>query len=482
MEHLDHDLVHTYLVQIGNQPLLTRGQELSFARQVAHARRRLRACVLANDLALERALVDLRVTRDAAIRRVRHAVPGQALAEAQKSLRVLRANLTTLGQLVRRNRVEAAAVLDASADPAMRRETWRRMVRRRRKGARLVDESGLKLERVLDLLEELRRTSARVDVLTDQLAQLNGARPTDCRVVQRREEVRQLATLAGESPATLRHRVLRATRWKKALDLARRDLAAGNLRLVVSIAKRYRNRGLSFLDLIQEGNTGLMRAVDKFDPERGFKFSTYATWWIRQAITRSIADQSRTIRVPVHMIEKMGRLLDTAEGLTHTKGADPTVEETALAAGLTPAETARALSMRRTPVSLDEPVGGEADLFRGELLQDAHQADPLDDLQREALRNRLTHAMAGLDHREREILRLRFGLADGRARTLRAVAQMFSVSRERIRQIETAAIQKLQQPSRSARLRGFLEHSPHSTAAPPHAAGAASGSKPAPAR
>ena len=240
-------------------------------------------------------------------------------------------------------------------------------------------------------------------------------------------------------------------------EQVKRELSNGNLRLVVSIAKKYRNRGLSFLDLIQEGNTGLMRAVDKYEYRSGFKFSTYATWWIRQAITRAIADQARTIRIPVHMIDVLSRLRNIQKQLVQEKRREPTTSEIAERAGLSIEETRRVLDIGRHPVSLDRPVGDSEDAAFGEFIEDHSSDNPVRNATNEMLREKIERLLKTLTYREREIIRLRYGLGDGYTYTLEEVGRIFRVTRERVRQIEAKAVRKLQHPVRSQQLEGFLK-------------------------
>ncbi len=240
-------------------------------------------------------------------------------------------------------------------------------------------------------------------------------------------------------------------------DDAKRALSSGNLRLVVSIAKKYRNRGLSFLDLIQEGNTGLMKAVEKYEYRRGYKFSTYATWWIRQAITRSIADQARTIRIPVHMIETMSKLRVVQKRLLQIHGREPNIAEMAEAADIPVDEAERVMKIAKHPISLDRPIGDSEDSYFGDFIEDEGSDNPVELAGQGMLKERIGDVLDSLTFREREIVKLRYGIGDGYTYTLEEVGRIFRVTRERVRQIEAKAIRKLQHPIRARKLSGFLD-------------------------
>lgn len=265
------------------------------------------------------------------------------------------------------------------------------------------------------------------------------------------KEIGRVDLLSGEEEIKL------ATRIEEGDEEAKRRLAEANLRLVVSIAKRYVGRGMLFLDLIQEGNMGLIKAVEKFDYRKGFKFSTYATWWIRQAITRAIADQARTIRIPVHMVETINKLIRVQRQLLQDLGREPTPEEIGEDMDLTPEKVREILKIAQEPVSLETPIGEEDDSHLGDFIEDQDATSPAEHAAYELLKEQLEDVLDTLTDREENVLRLRFGLDDGRTRTLEEVGKVFGVTRERIRQIEAKALRKLRHPSRSKRLKDFLE-------------------------
>ncbi|KKK33167.1 RNA polymerase sigma factor RpoD [Mesobacillus campisalis] len=265
------------------------------------------------------------------------------------------------------------------------------------------------------------------------------------------KEIGRVDLLSAEEEINL------ATRIEEGDEEAKRRLAEANLRLVVSIAKRYVGRGMLFLDLIQEGNMGLIKAVEKFDYRKGFKFSTYATWWIRQAITRAIADQARTIRIPVHMVETINKLIRVQRQLLQDLGREPTPEEIAEDMDLTPEKVREILKIAQEPVSLETPIGEEDDSHLGDFIEDQDATSPSEHAAYELLKEQLEDVLDTLTDREENVLRLRFGLDDGRTRTLEEVGKVFGVTRERIRQIEAKALRKLRHPSRSKRLKDFLE-------------------------
>jgi RNA polymerase primary sigma factor len=456
---LTDDPVRMYLMQMGEIPLLNRHQEVASAKRIELTRRHYRHWMLATDFVLQGATKLLEQVRDGKLRLDRTIeVSVTNAAEKKATMRRIGPNIQTLRHLLLRNHGDFHIAINKRLEPAVRREAWKRLVRRRNKAVCLVEEMNLRTNRLEPIFSKLEAISSRMQLLRSRIEIAKESGFVDGQPLEKlQEELHYLMRITYESPATLQRRVVRAAEHRKDYDQAKRELSAGNLRLVVSIAKKYRNRGLSFLDLIQEGNTGLMRAVDKFEYERGFKFSTYATWWIRQAITRAIADQSRTIRVPVHMIDTMSKVRTVTRDLVQELGREPTVEETAQRAGLSLDDARVVIKMARQPLSLDQPVGDHEDSYFGEFLEDYRDDDPLYETNQESLKMHINEAMQTLNYREREILRLRYGLADGYAYTLEEVGKIFQVTRERVRQIESKAVRKLQSPGRSKALTSFVD-------------------------
>ncbi len=458
MDGRGSDPVQIYLTQMAHTPLLTRPEELAAAKWIERTRKRFRCGALATDYVLHGVVELLQEVQRREVRLDRIVeVPVTDLQKKRAVLARLEPNLYTLRHLIRRNRQDFATAVNKGQPAARRRQAWRRLVARRIRAVYLIEEVGLRGEHLQRILEKLRQISSRMTSLSQLLVQLRGEDDSPARVADLRKELHYLMRITLESPATLRRRMARISRLLKDYHAARRRLSAGNLRLVVSIAKRYRNRGVSFLDLIQEGNTGLLKAVDKFDYGRGFKFATYATWWIRQAITRALSDQSRTIRVPMHMLETMGRIDSVTQCLLHEKGGPPSIEETAEASGLSIEKINRGLKVSQHPQSIDQPMGDINESHLSDVLVERDAEDPLQKLNLEQLKSRVADVLGGLDYREREIIRLRFGLADNRSYTLKEIGKIFSVTRERVRQIEMAALRKLQHPARMRQLSGFVE-------------------------
>jgi RNA polymerase primary sigma factor len=457
MDKFEDDAVQMYLMQMSEIPLLSHQQETDTARRIDKARKRFRRAMLGTTYMLKGGVQMLEKVSGNSMRLERIIeVSVSNLPQKKKTLRRLAPNLNTLRNLLIQNDRDFTLVRDRHQPCSLRRLARRRLSRRCVKAGNLLDELRIRTESLMPLLRNLRRIAQQMEEAAKQLSQPpknESARAMADNRGQLRRSIR--ATL--ESPKSLRRRMDHIARCQREYENARHELVAGNLRLVVSIARRYRNRGLSFLDLIQEGNTGLIRAVDKFEYMRGFRFSTYATWWIRQAITRAIAGTSRTIRIPIHMVEKMGKVQGIAHDLLQQKGSQPSVEETAEAAGMSTGETKRALSMIVHPLSLDQSVDEQNESYLGDIIEDYRTQDPLYKLNRDSMQAGIRDALAALDYREREILRLRFGLIDGYTCTLSEIGQIFSVTRERVRQIELGALHKLQQPGWSQRLSSFLD-------------------------
>lgn len=522
------DPIRIYLVQMGDIPMLTREEERRAAREIETTRRAFRRAVLKLDWVVRDAVELLTKIQRGRARLDRTIDVSVADLDAKKRFHALLGPaLATLRGGLAKNREDFLALRSGTLSPEERVERRRALAARRRRAFRLLNELDLRTQSFAPFLDKLTRRNEKIrerreraKELRERLAALDSesdaASASDpaafepvvfstskdsvsCREpsaggvpvwrsatgasrrfsfddVAEREELRaeyrrcvrylrRQRLLANETLAALDRKLALVAQKRRGFESAKRAFSAGNLRLVVSIAKRYRNRGLSFLDLIQEGNTGLMRAVDKFEHKRGFKFSTYATWWIRQAISKAIAEQCRAIRIPNHLLETLKAVRKASRELTRQTRVAPTPQEIAKLSGLSASEIRAAIQISRPPLSLDRPVEGSDESFFGDFLEDPRKNDPLVEMNRSALRERLDEALSALSFREREIIRLRFGLADGYAYTLEEVGRIFSVTRERVRQIEAKAVRKLQHPARSKPLSGFLEGALGETAA-----------------
>jgi RNA polymerase primary sigma factor len=455
------DPVRMYLSQMGSIPLLSRDEEIRLAKKIETTRMIFRRRALESDYVITQAVALLRGVEAGELPFDRTMRVSTAVENARDTImRRIPANLATIEKLLGLNRRDWEALQAALArgDAPAAGEVRERMAARRRRMAALTEELSLRTGKIIPLFKKLRSIAKKMHELSADLrkSERNPRLYDADDVAVRREELAGLRGLVLEEPDQLLRRVreLATVFWE--YEQAKRDLSGGNLRLVVSIAKKYRNRGLPFLDVIQEGNTGLMRAVDKYEYKRGYKFSTYATWWIRQAITRAIADHARTIRVPVHMIEAMTRLKNIAKLMLQQSGVEPTVEELAERAGLSVAEARRVLKVSRHPVSLDRPVGETEDSALGDFLPDERALAPAESAAQDLLKLRIEQVLKSLTYREREIIKLRYGIGDGYTYTLEEVGRIFKVTRERVRQVEAKAIRKLQHPVRARKLSSFI--------------------------
>jgi RNA polymerase primary sigma factor len=449
------DTLGLYLRQMGAIPLLSRKEELELAQRLETARRRYRHAALLSWQVLVRVLDTFSRVQagDLAVDPTIDVVTSLGLSR-EKILARMPYNIRTLRSLINKAVGEFRMMLRSSSSGTqarIRRSLWRRS----QKAVVLAEELSPRIDLLDRWTDELEHHAAKMTELARQIA--SGGRSSADREerTKRIKLLRDLMLLVQATPEDLARLVDVLRRRRARYQLARRELAEGNLRLVVSIAKRYRGRGLAFADLIQEGNRGLMRAVDKYEHRLGFKFGTYATWWIRQGITRALADHARTVRVPCHQVGMLAAIERVRGELTVQHGREPSVEEIAAVLGVTPEETRSLRVVGRHPVSLHEPLGGDGERALEDFLGDSDASNPGLAVDQHLLKERIGEVLRSLTPREREVIELRFGLRDGHPRTLDEVARTYGITRERIRQIEARGLLKLRQPNRSQRLVEF---------------------------
>jgi RNA polymerase primary sigma factor len=446
----------SYLKDISATRLLTKEEELLFARRIGRSLQEYRGSALSSDYILHAAIGLLAKVRDGTA--LPHEIietPPTNAAGREHIRRLLGRRLARAEKLLRQNRHEFVLAVEPNSLVVQPSEAWQLALTRRAEAARILGQLPPKLKLLQPAIEELQGVLRQIETLRQQLDRPGKAgRAKNVKSV--RSQLWSLIESLQEDAATLRERLALIGRCRQTHEAARQDFCVPNLRLVVSVAKKYRNRGISLLDLIQEGNMGLMRAVDKFDPARGCKFSTYATWWIRQAISRAINQQSRTIRVPDHMIARFGRVHEAHERLLQRNLNEPTVQETAKAVGWSVKETSMALKSQRQPMSLDETATEQRGGTLGERLADRREDHPTEEVDKNLLKSQMKKVLEGLCWRDREIIKLHYGLGDGYAYTLDEIGKTFSISRERVRQIEARALSALQQPMVAARLVDFV--------------------------
>jgi RNA polymerase primary sigma factor len=455
------DPVRLYLTQMGEIPLLSREEELRLASRIDIERKRFHAKVLESPVAIEQAIRILEEVKngDAAFDRVLR--DGRSFdTPSPELLERLPEVIGRLRQILSCSSECFARQNDRRLAPRERLRARRQLRENFRRGVGLLEETNFQTRKIKPMMVELEELSRRLDEISTESESLKTERRNPDRLAALEAEALRMGARTLEGREELRRRVREIRDCFEAYQRTMRKLSSGNLRLVVAIGKRYRNRGLTFLDVIQEGNTGLMKAAEKYEHRRGYKFSTYATWWIRQSITRAIADQARTIRIPVHIIDAMTKLRQASRKLAQEYGREPSLEELAEASGISREETERVLKVSRSPVSLDRPLGDEGGSDLADLCPDMSAQDPIASAHRKMLRDRIDACLHSLSFREREVIRLRYGLAGGYPYTLEEVGNIFKVTRERIRQIEEKTLRKLQHPLRTRQLEEFVEGKP----------------------
>ncbi|MHC4267561.1 MAG: RNA polymerase sigma factor RpoD [Planctomycetota bacterium] len=452
------DPIRMYLTQMGVIPLLTRDEEIALAKKIEMTRKSFHRKILKSDFSQE---ICLKIIEDITNGELPFdrtlAINIEFDNQKEKLLKQFPTHTKALRTLLKRNKEDYNHLKLKRTSAKDRYRLLKNVRNRQRKGSAIIEGLSIRTKKLQPIMKRLQEIAEGMNSIKQQISLYEKRDKSKSKLRNLKSRLSEYVDLALEAPERLTHRVESIEKIYREHEIAKRKLSSANLRLVVSIAKKYRNRGLSFLDLIQEGNTGLMRAVDKYEYRRGYKFSTYATWWIRQAITRSIADQARTIRIPVHMIETMSKIRNVSKKLLQENGREPGIEEIAKEVKISVSEARRVLKISRHQISLDRTVGESADSAFGDFIEDDKAESPVSAAAQEMLKEKIESVLDTLTYREREIIKLRYGIGDGYTYTLEEVGKRFMVTRERVRQIEAKAVRKLQHPIRSRKLEGFLD-------------------------